>query len=665
MLWLVTLKVALLIVVLDFTVGTVHPFDLPKTVLSRAMAWILAALLGLALARYGPGILPKTRLHVFVALYLLANAVSAIFAVDPYVAAFGDEQRRLGLTFLLDMTLLYLAIASAFRDRSDAIILGGGILLAAAITVAYVIIQRLGLDPIYWSPDSSRLFSTLGNSNIYGQFLSLVFGLGVGLFVGRSARDRLLGVVALAIALVALAVAAVVATRGTALGVLGCLGAAPFVFVRVRKSRIRGALAALALTSLATIALAAAVSGTPLGQRLHATLEAGVQTEDRVALWRSAISAFADRPVLGWGPDGFRAAYPTYRPFDATRIYGLSYTADSAHNWLFQAMATTGALGALALLAMVIGFHAALWKSGVRRYPLVASAILVGAVGWWINGLVTVGMIGVDWWPWLSFGVTAALTGEDVVPSLQRTLPRWMAPVALGAAAAVALTTYSSLNADHWMYRGLQRTDASGVEFTRLAVTEDPGRAEHWNELGRSLFWVSDFKGSGDAFASAAARAPYQATFWSNLARARVRQALAGDDSSGGGSAAMAAAQRAATVDPNNPSANEVVLEIASALGEYNIAVVWGVRALELAPRTPAFEQALGTAARRAPDRVAALSALSRVRGLRDSTALNLAAADLALAIGNVPDARGYAARALELDPQNAEAREILQRVGG
>ena len=70
-LWTLGLKIFLLITVFDITVGTVHPFDLPKTVVSRGLAWVLAAFVGLAFVRYGSAVLPSTRLHLCVAVYLL------------------------------------------------------------------------------------------------------------------------------------------------------------------------------------------------------------------------------------------------------------------------------------------------------------------------------------------------------------------------------------------------------------------------------------------------------------------------------------------------------------------------------------------------------------------------------------------------------------------
>src|SRR3989442_1330177 len=247
LLWLIGLKICALVAVFDFTVGTVHPFDLPKTAVSRALAWILAAIIGIAISRYGVRIIPSTRLHFLIVAYLAANALSALLAADSYVAAFGDQERRLGLSYLLDMAVLYLAVAVALRSESDALPLLSGFTLGAAVALGYGIVQVLKLDPFAWSLGNARPLSTLGNPNMYGQFLSVAFGVGLGLMLAPGVlRRRLLSALAILMMGASLAVAATVATRGTVLGVLTSLVVAPLVYVNLhRAGPARSAAAAL------------------------------------------------------------------------------------------------------------------------------------------------------------------------------------------------------------------------------------------------------------------------------------------------------------------------------------------------------------------------------------------------------------------------------------
>ena len=650
--------------VFDFTVGTVHPFDLPKTAVSRALAWVIAAIIGIAISRYGLHIIPSTRLHLLIVAYLAANALSASLAADSYVAAFGDQERRLGLSYLLDMAVLYLAVAVALRSESDALPLLSGFTLGAAVAIGYGIVQVLKLDPFAWSLGNARPLSTLGNPNMYGQFLSVAFGVGLGLMLAPGVvRRRLLSALAILMMAASLAVAATVATRGTVLGVIASLAVAPLVYVKLHRAGPARAAAAALVTTAAGLGLGAIGWGTPLGARVEATIR-GFQIEDRLSVWHSGLLAFAERPIFGWGPDAFRVAYPAYRPPDGSRIFGLNYTADSAHNWLLQAMVTSGIVGAAALLAAAGGFHYALWRRGMPKAPVLGGALLLGSAAWWANGLVTVGMIGVDWWPWIMFGGTAGLVGRQTsVNTVHR--QRSVAVVAVTAAIVGAFSPYLALDADHWMYRASSRSDSEAVDFAQRGVDRDPGRAEHWNQLGLSLYSQMRWKDSGDAFAAAARRAPYDATFWLNLAKARAQETLHSDRSSGGADQAMSAARRAIATEPNDPSIQAGAAAVAIALGDADFAVVAGARAVRLAPGVASFEQTLASGARAATNRKATLGELSRVPSLRDSRLLTVVAAEVALSAGMLEDARMYASRALELDPQDAQARELLRRAGG
>src|SRR5207249_1950866 len=86
------------------------------------------------------------------------------------------------------------------------------------------------------------------------------------------------------------------------------------------------------------------------------------------------------------------------------------------------------------------------------------------------------------------------------------------------------------------------------------AVAGDPGRAEHWNELGRGLFAARRWRDSVEAFDAARARLREDSTYTANAARALAQMALTGDGSRGGVDAALAVAREAVALDPNDLS---------------------------------------------------------------------------------------------------------------
>src|SRR5438093_6341223 len=96
-----TVKVAGMVLIVDWTGRATNPFDLAKSLYSRSLEWILAALLILILIAWGRAVLPSTRLHFLVAAVLAANALAFGFSPQPYLAIYGTQGRYLGLTFVL------------------------------------------------------------------------------------------------------------------------------------------------------------------------------------------------------------------------------------------------------------------------------------------------------------------------------------------------------------------------------------------------------------------------------------------------------------------------------------------------------------------------------------------------------------------------------------
>src|SRR5258706_5748216 len=151
LIWLIGLKIAALIVVFD--PQSDQAFDFAKSIASRAFAWMILAVLVITVMRFGFAILPTGRLALAVALFLLANALSGLFADNVYLALFGERFRYLGLTFLLDMSVLFVAVSVAIRQARDWLVPGALFALAMVGSFVYAGMQRAGLDPVTWLDD--------------------------------------------------------------------------------------------------------------------------------------------------------------------------------------------------------------------------------------------------------------------------------------------------------------------------------------------------------------------------------------------------------------------------------------------------------------------------------------------------------------------------------
>ena len=397
----VTLKIAGIVLVFD-PVG-LQSFDYPKSLFSRGTEWILVGLVLLAVLRFGTAVVPRTRLHVVVLLYVLAVAVSGLTAENTYVSLYGEQGSYLGLTFLGDMVVLYLALAVAVRRLADWLPVALTIIAVAVLASLYGIIQYAGADPIPWVTDPSiRPFSTLGNPNQLAHFLTVATGIGVGtalLAVRR--RVRIAAALCCGLFLVTSEL------TGARAGLLGMAVVGTAAFLVHWRARPGGAPLRAALPGvLAAAVLAALALASPAGQRL-----AEGPLADRLLQYNVALRAFGDRPVFGYGPDQYQIGFIRNRPPEAVAILGVERPL-WAHDFVLQALVTTGLVGAAALLVLIALGTAALWTTGMSRAPGIALPLLLAWIGYWSEALVTVSSASIDWFPWVALGIGAALVGR-------------------------------------------------------------------------------------------------------------------------------------------------------------------------------------------------------------------------------------------------------------
>ena len=581
-------------------------FDLPKALVGRAAMWLTLVALAVALLRHGTAIVPRTRLHLLVAAYVGVAGLSAAFAENTLIAVFGERDRLLGLVFIADMAVLYLATAVAMRDRRDWSVLGGAVAVGASGAFAYGALQFTGLDPISWAASSRvRPFSTFGNPDMFGHFLSAAVAAAAALAALPGAA-RPVRAAAAAIALIGLALAAVAATRGVVLG-LGAGALALLGVLAVDRCRRQATLRPLiAAAGIALVLVGGALAATPLGVRVAASL-GGAGLQDRLLIWESALRAALDRPLLGWGPDSFGVAYARYRQPGSQRfLFDFPFLTDQAHDWVLQQAATVGFLGLALLLACIVAAVSLLLTRGRARDLSLAGVLLVALAAYWAHGLVSVGAVAVDWIPWLAFGGAAALGGRlrpAVAPRPYRRSAEFVL-LAAGMLAAASGAFPFAANSEAYISRdaGDRGDGRSALFHAASAVSLDPRRAEHYALRGGAWQLLGLWREAADDFALAAELYPTRARFRSLEALARTRLALSTPAGRAeGGDRAIATAVAAVATDPHNSEVREIHGEVLFAFGRAPEALQEVVRAIELFPLDESYCEVAAAIAEQVP----------------------------------------------------------------
>ena len=167
----------------------------------------------------------------------------------------------------------------------------------------------------------------------------------------------------------------------------------------------------------------------------------------RIHLWESGERMFVDRPLLGFGPAGYRfSAVGYYDPDVFSFIAGAgsdptAYSAPSPHSILWETLTRMGALGMAAFAAL-----AAVWVARIRALAgedrLVVSrlrtAVALGFVAYLISLLVTPihfasGLLGA-----FLAGLALAVDEGDRLKTDGRGIAQWFRIVLLAVAIALA-----------------------------------------------------------------------------------------------------------------------------------------------------------------------------------------------------------------------------------
>lgn len=683
---LLSLKIALLVLVFD--PWAFNAYSQPKTLVSQSLAVVLAVCLALLVRRHGWAILGRSALHVAVAALVAAYVLASLFALDHRVAIFGAPDRNLGLLNLLDNVLLYVAVVTLFRTRSDLTWLGASLVITSAILVGYAAIQRLGLDPIRTVSGLSefRASGTTGNAGVLGQFAGTMVVAAAALAL--YARGRVRAVSGLVGAL-ALAILWLAAARAAAIGLLAGTGLIVARQVVDTFSRARR-LAVLVTIAAATVALAAAVSlvlvvGTPdvltgsPGRIGSLLASAGGSVSGRLDIYSAALAEVRARPLLGVGPDNFVVAYPTFRPVQTGALHESEAPQSSTHSWFWKLSTDAGLLGLGAFLGCVlIGGVLA-----VRARTAWAFSALAGMVSFLATGLFSISHVATDWMPWVALGIIAAPitdTVHEVLPqrrgrafrrSARRGLGLSASALVVGAGVLVMLFTVREPIVAAHHAQDARRAAAAGepgnarlLRSAQQAVGIDRDRAEYWNLLGIGQLRTADYREAAGSFSQAARLAPHDFIYQTNLARAELASGLRGDRAAL--ASALGTARQAAVLDPHVREVQYVLALAAAANGEDQEAVSAGERWLELG-RTPGVTpdelivESVATAYLRLdrPSDVARWVRLNVAADRADKPKLRLLLARALAAQGSVPDALAQLQMVLEADPGNAAALRL------
>lgn len=313
--------------------------------------------------------------------FLVVMGLADIFAQNPFKAFWSNYERMEGYITLLHLTAYFVVMSSVINTQSLWNKLLATSVGASSIMAIYSFFQIAGKVAI--NQGGVRVDGTLGNASYLGIYMVFhIFFAGLLFLRFRGLWQRiLLGVVSL----MNITVLYFTATRGAVLGLLGgALVTFVFLVIKSEKGDKIRKIAGIGIALLVVfVGLFLAVKNTsyvktnPVLSRFATLSFSEIKTQGRYFVWPMAVKGFIEKPILGWGQEGFNFVFNKY--YDP-RMYNQEPWFDRAHSTPLDWLIAGGALGFLSYASIFFALLYYIFKSKDESLNRNEKAVMLGLI---------------------------------------------------------------------------------------------------------------------------------------------------------------------------------------------------------------------------------------------------------------------------------------------
>ncbi|MCX6786455.1 MAG: O-antigen ligase family protein [Candidatus Kaiserbacteria bacterium] len=303
--------------------------------------------------------------------------IADLFAPNVMKALWSNFERMEGWMLLIHL-LGFFAVASAvLRVEKKWRVWFFTSLGVSLVVSGYALLQLGGALAIHQG--STRIDATLGNSAYLAIYF--LFNVFIALWLAFSEKRQWLKWSLVALAVVESILIFFTETRGTIVGFIGAIALAAGLAACTSGKKVRG----IAFTSLAILFVligsfyaarnSSVVQGNHILQRIASISLSDGQT--RFTIWHMAFQGTLERPLTGWGQEGFNYVFNKY--YDPS-LYQQEPWFDRAHN-AFIDWLTAGGIPAFLFYLSLFGIAIVMvWKNSELSRPgrILFTAALVG-----------------------------------------------------------------------------------------------------------------------------------------------------------------------------------------------------------------------------------------------------------------------------------------------
>ncbi len=355
------------------------PFITGKAFVFRTIVLIIAACYAV-LAIRDESYRPKLSwVSASLLLFMVIIGLADIFAVNPFKAFWSNFERMEGFVAILHFFLYFLVLSSVLKTQE----MWNGLLAttvgASFIMSVYSLFQIAGKIAI--NQGGVRVDGTLGNAAYLGIYMVFhIFFASLLFFRSRYTWQKVLLAISIALNLIVLYYTA---TRGAILGLLGGV-LVSFLFLvfksekgdKIRKFALGGVVALVVGVGLFALAKDTSfVQSSPVLARFAELSPSEFQNQGRYYVWPIAIKGFLERPILGWGQEGFNFVFNKY--YDP-RMYNQEPWFDRAHNTFLDWLVAGGVPGLASYLLILFSVVVYVFKAEESFLRKEDKAVILG-----------------------------------------------------------------------------------------------------------------------------------------------------------------------------------------------------------------------------------------------------------------------------------------------
>lgn len=399
---------------LIFTPANSELFEYNKMMFVYALTAVITALWAVDMIHQRRLRLKKTPLDIPIGLFLVSQILSTIFSIDPHTSIWGYYSRSNGgLVSTISYILLFYAFVSNL-SLADSLKTLKGAVLGGVVVALWGVSEHFGASPSClilrgefndscWVQDvAARVFATLGQPNWMAAYLAML--IFPAIYFALNARRKLSATFYSLFSILFYLGFTFTYSRGATLG-LAIAFIVFLLFFFLKKpdwgDGERGA--PLSVQSVARTSSGAASRQDPsrflpiilmafllinllFGSSLtgdfkllkltaappsHGVISGGTKLETggtesgqiRLIVWKGALDIFKHYPIFGSGVETFGYSYYNFRPVEHNLVSEWDFLYNKAHNEYLNYLATTGSIGFLSYMTIIVTFIA--WS--IRR----------------------------------------------------------------------------------------------------------------------------------------------------------------------------------------------------------------------------------------------------------------------------------------------------------